>query len=551
MKPRYSALFQNWRLPYRIEAKENVGLENDRHINLLLMAGLSILVTLVAVSTAMAQSGSQFALTWFSISSGSGTSEGGQFAVQDVIGEPLVDVVAGGTYSITTPFADFAVENLVLLYVNGDNNLSGEVTELVDRVQRGVVGANAVVYMLVDRQGQGNTTRYLLAKTEHGNCNLFSGRTCDGVYVVDRNMWPNEDDSTGEPHVLTDFIVKSVSRHPNAKKIILSMVGHGSGWTPNTLENQPPEHAGQPGGGLLLDENPAVSFLSTVELGTALADAQRQTGRKIDLLYLDACLMGMWEVAYEIKDSVNYLLAAESWSWTSFAYDSHLQDLQDSPSVPEIGRRWMQNERAILEHDGYAFTYSLLDLSQTEVVRTAIDGLVNALDPNDKSIASALTSSICFDSDWNSRLDDFDNYCDLYGFAKRLKQMFDGNTTITDAAQAVMDAVRKMVPEEYESSQGGVVFDDAGNAHEWQWDEDLGGVSLYMPLRQDNWKRRHYPGTRTESIKASQDGAWDEFLDAYWNQDPPAEPTCQGECPTPPKPITVPPKLLFLPVVLR
>lgn len=527
--------------------------------NRLLLAGLSILVALAAVSTALAQSGGPYALNWFSISNGGGTSDGGPFAVQDVIGEPLVDAVDGGPFSITTSFAGRdAVENLVLIYVSGDNNLTQEATELVDKVQHGVVDANAVVYMLIDPPESNNTAIYAISKFEPGNCNLFSGSTCDGVYEVGRNKWPNEDDSTGEPHVLTDFIVTSVNRHPTAKNIILSMVGHGSGWTPDTLDSQPPDHKDQPGGGLMWDEQPYLSFLSTRDLGFALADAHQQTGRKIDLLYLDACLMGMWEVAYEVKESVNYLLASESWSWTSFAYDAHLQDLQNSPSIPEIGQRWMENERAILAGDGYAFTYSLLDLSQAETVRTAIDALVNALDPNDKSIADALLSGddddeeICFDSDWNSSIDEADNYCDLYAFAGRLQELYTGNGAVTEAAQTVMDAVRQMVPEEYETSQGGRVFDEAGNAHDWQWVEDLGGVSLYMPLRQDDWKRRYYRGTHTEHIQASKVGLWDDFLYNYWgNTDPALEPQCYGNCSTPPKPITVPSQEIFLPVVMH
>ena len=508
-------------------------------------------MAIVATSTVTAQSGGQFALTWFSISNGSGTSDGAQFAIEDVIGEPIVGAMDGGPFSISAPLANREVENLVLLYVGGDNSLRGEVEELVRKAQRGAVGANAVTYLLLDRPKAEHSYLYLLSKFDPGNCNLFGDRTCQGekepVYVEGRNMW-RLSNSMGSPDTLTDFLQRTISRHSGAQKIILSMVGHGSGWSPDPAQGQPPEHSDQPGG-LLWDENPGTYF-STFELGEALAEAHRQTGRKIDLLYLDACLMGMWEVAYEIKDSVNYLLAAESWSWTSFAYDQHLQDLHDSPSVAEIGRRWLENESAILERDGYAFTYSLLDLSQAELVNTALDGLVALLDPNDKTIAQALSAQICFDSDWNSQINDTDNYCDLYAFAQELKILYAENIAIVNAAQSVMNAVEQMVPDGNEKSRGGVAFDNLQNAQQWQW-RTLGGISLYMPLRQDHANRRFYRDTAGVPLKASRDGTWDNFLEAYWNGDPPGLPDCEDDCLLPPRPITIPPKEVFLPLVAR
>jgi hypothetical protein len=68
-------------------------------------------------------------------------------------------------------------------------------------------------------------------------------------------------------------------------------------------------------GGLLWDDYTGVrdnegkltgNSLSTIDLRLALEAAFAATSRKIDLLYLDACLIGMWEVANEIKDQVHF-----------------------------------------------------------------------------------------------------------------------------------------------------------------------------------------------------------------------------------------------------
>ena len=151
-------------------------------------------MALVAVSTALAQPGGNYALTWFSISNGSGTSAAAQHAVQDVVGESIVGEMSGDELSITTSFAGGqATENLMLLYVSGDNNLSPEIAELVSKVQRGAVDANAVIYMLLDRPGDNESQLYLISKFDPGNCNLFGDPTCkdsETVYVSEYSTSP-------------------------------------------------------------------------------------------------------------------------------------------------------------------------------------------------------------------------------------------------------------------------------------------------------------------------------------------------------------------------
>lgn len=535
-------------------------MEMEEHVkqkHLLVATVLSIFIVCTAATTGATQSNERFKLTWLSILNGGGTSSGERFAVQDVIGEFEIGETSGGAYSITSEFAGRqTLQNLVLIYVSADNDLAGEVEELVGKVQRGAVGANAVIYLLFDRPADTTSSQlYQIAKRDPENCNVFSEPLCkkeDPTYIETQHTWIRNG-SMGLSSTLKEFLAFTISRHPDAKNIILSMVGHGSGWSPDTLEPQPGNHVGQPGGGLLWDKgggDGAETFFSTHELGQALAEAKAQTERQVDLLYLDACLMGMWEVAYEIKDSVRYLLASESWSWTSFAYDQHLQDLHDSPDVPEIGRRWMENEIDILGSDQHGFTYSLLNLNQATNVREAIDQLASALDPNDMQIKDVLSPDICFDSDWDSRITDIDNYCDLYSFANRLHEQYGQNLAIVEASNAVMEAVTEMIPDGYSTFTRGIdPNQDAKHPKDWNWN-NLGGVSIYLPLKNDEWKRRYYRDSASKPLRASVDGQWDEFLDDYWNKEPPSDPLCEeGKCAVSPSPLRIPPKYVFLPLI--
>ena len=54
-----------------------------------------------------------------------------------------------------------------------------------------------------------------------------------------------------------------------------------------------------------------MDFLDNAELKRALAEAQALAGKRIDLLGMDACLMSMFEVAYQVKDQASYLVGSQ------------------------------------------------------------------------------------------------------------------------------------------------------------------------------------------------------------------------------------------------
>ncbi|MEZ4733458.1 MAG: clostripain-related cysteine peptidase [Caldilineaceae bacterium] len=167
--------------------------------------------------------------------------------------------------------------------------------------------------------------------------------------------------------------------------------------------------------------------LSTINPHKALTDSKAKTGRTIDLLYLDACLMGMWEVAHEVHNEVNYLLASESWSWTSFAYGAHLAAIANSRPTADVGAAWISNEAAVMAPIDHAYTYSLLDLSQMPTLTNRIDVLAQQLEPLAQSaegkaqIRAAFAASDCFDSNGDTLINrkapdvgkGIDTYCDL------------------------------------------------------------------------------------------------------------------------------------------
>jgi len=94
------------------------------------------------------------------------------------------------------------------------------------------------------------------------------------------------------PATLTKFIVDTVKKFP-ADNVALILNDHGGGFT-----------------GAMADDSDG-GFMSTPQLKQAIADAEKQTGKKLDIVGFDACLMAETEVAHALKDNAKILLASE------------------------------------------------------------------------------------------------------------------------------------------------------------------------------------------------------------------------------------------------
>jgi uncharacterized repeat protein (TIGR01451 family) len=267
------------------------------------------------------------------------------------------------------------INTLALIYVSGDNDLGPHMQKLFQKAEAATMPAGMVTLLLYDGPEAGDAYYYRLQhdtnQTEH--CPTALNPSCNGRYQANVTFW-RWDELVGTYTSLYEFVASAMQAYP-ADTVILSLVGHGSGWTPTFLADQPTTHDEKPDnrfyGGFLWDKNPT-SALSTTQLRLALDEAVARTGKPIDLLYLDACFMAMAEVAYEVKDAVAYLLASESTSWTSFRYDLHLSWDAPPSDARVIGKRWIENEVSELsdaQGARYPYTYALLDLSDVKASR--------------------------------------------------------------------------------------------------------------------------------------------------------------------------------------
>jgi len=339
----------------------------------------------------------------------------------------------------------------VMVYIAGDNNLDG--AALWDIKEMARVGSTKDVNILVqlDRAADRKTRRFLITK--------------GGGYDRDCIETFGETNS-GDPKVLEDFINWSVERYP-AERYFLILWNHGGGWweddksraalskagtvdrrrsTPHgTLFRHDAavlQQAAAPGQPTLrsicYDDTSAGDALDNRELKDVLSRATAVIGKKIDILGMDACLMTMLEVAWQLRDSVEFIVGSEieepsdGWPYTEILNFLTAYPRRKTHIVAkEVVRQYI----ASYEDSGDTVTQSAINAATTTEI-------VNALTPLVQELLSDLPGNRnLIRSAWKQSSKFFgDNYIDLYAFARRLSSKDRG--AIREKANALIAALR-------------------------------------------------------------------------------------------------------------
>ncbi|MEM7131263.1 MAG: clostripain-related cysteine peptidase [Chloroflexota bacterium] len=477
----------------------------------------------------------------------------------------------------------FALQNpgakpLVLVYAVLDNNL-GDDAEALDRLVKNVFAGkhdDVDVRLLIDSPGPNSSYIYEV-QSGTGNCSIRTDPTCNRRYQLGTTYWQANED-TAHPTSLFDFANDAINAHPNPSQILLSLVGHGAGWAAGALPGQPSAWDDQPSawddqpsgdgsnsetiGGLLWDDTIGGNIsgsrsLSTKALRQALEWVKEESGHTIDLLYLDACSMGMAEVGYEIRDDARYLLASPNTAWASFAYAPMIQATKPNMTADAIGRAWIDAETRALDSSQYSYpyTFALYDLGQMGNLAGAVQDLGSALQAalsgQKTVIRRAYENTERYESNYEGAINQSDSYLDLGSLVVQLESHV-GADKLNNSLQPVKTAINQMVAHPFNSRSGQPhTYPD----NSWQWTEAL-GISIYFP-HEDDPKRSIYTEENLEWVSAT---GWDEFLNAYLGDVQSASmqelPTCQStrSCNELPKQLDVVQEVsgeLYLPFVLQ
>lgn len=174
-------------------------------------------------------------------------------------------------------------KNLLLVYMGGDNNLSAETNEKLEAIAQGwnaEPGNKLLVYQ--DMKGVSPQLKEIVNE---------NGRNTE-VLIEE---YPEENSATGD--VLARVIDTTISLYPSSSYGLL-LFSHASGWLPKGA-------LGNPGG--------ARSIITDGKNEMELRDfAEAIPDHTFNYILFEACFMAGIEVAYELRNKANYILASSA-----------------------------------------------------------------------------------------------------------------------------------------------------------------------------------------------------------------------------------------------
>lgn len=383
-----------------------------------------------------------------------------------------------GSLTITVPAGKWTV----MVYMGADNNLAPFGVQDINEMESVGSTSNVNVVVQADHNGQYDyaysswygARRYLITKdndlgTIHSTLIQDMGNT---------NM--------ASPQTLINFIQWATTSYP-ADHYLLVIWDHGRGWRTGT---QAIELNKAPMKSVCYDETSG-DEMSLAELAQALGAAHHS-----DVVFFDACLMGMVEVAHAIRNSADVMVASEeSVPANGEPYNTLLSHMNANPQMTAQTLGQVITDDYIASYSSYdgPVTMAALNLQSIDQLTSAADQLSDAIVANMSQVRSgvrtAQSATQHFD---NSTNPEYTYYRDLYDFA-RLVNTYVANTAVQSAAQGVMSAVSSTVIREGHRDA------DVAYSH---------GISVYLPN----------PGSMVPQYTGTtfaQATSWDDMLSQY------------------------------------
>lgn len=265
-----------------------------------------------------------------------------------------------------------------MVYLDGDCDL--ELSAINDFLEMATVGSNANVKILVlfDRSASYDTTYGDWTETRRGIINLNdTPNSTWGTNMGELNM--------GSPQTLIDFVEWGMQTYP-ASRYAVTLWDHGSGWAKGDEDSLRFKS-------VCIDETDG-DRLYMREVRAALDTIETHEGEP-DLLGFDACLMGMAEVAYEIRQHTGVMVASEKGiPLAGWPYHTILADLVAGPTMSASQLASATVSRYYQSYSNSQLL-SAVDLSLIADVTVKVDALAQALRYHWNNDAGACIQAAC------------------------------------------------------------------------------------------------------------------------------------------------------------
>ena len=265
----------------------------------------------------------------------------------------------------------------------------------------------------------------------------------------------------GDYKELVKFVKWAHEKYP-AKKYMVDIWNHGAGWKKSRAEKVFK--------GISYDDQSG-NHISTPQLGVAMQQIKSVIGHNVDVLGMDACLMQMMEVGYEVRSSVDYIAASEETEpGNGWPYDLVLGPLVKNPAMSGA-------ELAILTVQAYKKGYSsnlsenttqsAVDCSKFDAVCAKLDDFASAMTAKlgDAKIKAGLKKAAK-----DVQVYAYDDNCDLGHFCQLVNANVKDdaiNKAATELLAVLLSAPSKLVLANSITGPGGV--------------KDSTGLAIYLP----------------------------------------------------------------------
>lgn len=288
-----------------------------------------------------------------------------------------------------------------MVYMCADNDLDARGPEDVAELEAAGSSENVNILVQLDR-ANAPARRYYITKRA-------PGAAVDDWGSASRLEAELGEIDSGDPDRLVDFFKWSAAQYP-AERYALVIWNHGSGWKSPARAAGATDHGKR---GIAYDFD-SKNDISTPELGRAVDAMRAAAGRRIDLLIMDACLMQMLEIVYEVKDGVNFVCASEDIepdSGMPYLPVCELLNARPQISAKDLAIAVAGAFAEKFEAAGTPYTYSAVDCSRVEALAEALDGFCAAAIERAELVRGLMKKS----SDETRRFT-YEDYADLGDF---------------------------------------------------------------------------------------------------------------------------------------
>lgn len=364
----------------------------------------------------------------------------------------------------------------VMIYLDSDNNLESAGINDINEME--MVGSTADVNIVVQAD---RIPGYDISNSDWTTTRRYYITQDSDPFLINSQLKSDLGElNMGDPQTLVDFANWAVTEYP-AEKYLLVIWNHGGGFRSLNFTKD-----------IAWDDTSGGDKITMSELEYSLSAISAQMGKNIDIVGMDACLMAMTEVAYQIKDHTDILVASEeSEPNDGWPYDTILAQLAANPTMSSTQLAADIIDKYIYFYPFDEVTLSAIDLSYMDTLVGQLSSLAqtikeDSITPSNKYIIAAYNSQYYSQSPYAWEKD----FIDLYDFCNKLL-FYSNNMSVKNIAQSIQQTLNYAV---INSDYNGVSVSGSK------------GLSIYFPYYSG------YIDIKYSDTNFARDTKWDEML---------------------------------------